>query len=276
MRSKKADVFLKKPSMTTPEKSPVFSRADALALAAGAGLVILTITQNNRRNFGEALLASTVFAVGGYVLRGVNFSGALAGFAVAFAFYATGAAPLFLLLFAAFLVTFIATQIGRGRKVHLGIAEPARGRNAAQVMANLAVSGCCVAMSERFPHLLPAGIAALAEACGDTTSSEIGEAFGKRPRMITSFDPAEPGTDGAISLVGTLAGLVGIAAVLFQVGSGWRVPMTIGAAALVGTVVDSFLGATVERKRWIGNNLVNLCGTTAAAIVTLLLFAVAR
>ena len=42
----------------------------------------------------------------------------------------------------------------------------------------------------------------------DTLSSEIGGLF-DRPRLITSFEPVDPGTDGAVSWQGELAGVVG-------------------------------------------------------------------
>ena len=52
------------------------------------------------------------------------------------------------------------------------------------------------------------GLAALCEAAADTVSSEIGQVLGSRPRMITTLRLAEPGTDGAISFGGTMAGIV--------------------------------------------------------------------
>ena len=56
--------------------------------------------------------------------------------------------------------------------------------------------------------LFAVGLAALAEAAADTVSSEIGQVWGGQPRIIISLRLAEPGTDGAISLNGTLAGVV--------------------------------------------------------------------
>ena len=44
-------------------------------------------------------------------------------------------------LLALFLLTFAATRFGRGKKQRLGVAEDKRGRNAAQVAANLGVAG---------------------------------------------------------------------------------------------------------------------------------------
>jgi uncharacterized membrane protein len=42
------------------------------------------------------------------------------------------------------------------------------------------------------------------------------------------------------------------------------------AAGVAGLFFDSLLGATVERKGWINNDLVNFCSTAFAAAISLL------
>jgi uncharacterized protein (TIGR00297 family) len=111
----------------------------------------------------------------------------------------------------------------------------------------------------------------LAEATADTVSSEIGAAFGGRPFLLTTFREADPGTDGAVSLLGTLAGCVGAATVV-AVGI-WSMGLTLreGLAAFLGGVAglifDSFLGATVERRGWLGNDWVNFLSTIVGGAV---------
>jgi uncharacterized protein (TIGR00297 family) len=123
---------------------------------------------------------------------------------------------------AVFLLSFITTRIGRRQKEQLGIAERAGGRTASQVAANL---GIAALVSDELPQswlistgwfsppglspvsLFAVGLAALAEAAADTVSSEVGQVLGGRPRMITTLRTVEPGTDGAISLAGTAAGV---------------------------------------------------------------------
>jgi uncharacterized protein (TIGR00297 family) len=88
-----------------------------------------------------------------------------------------------------------------------------------------------------------------------------------------------PGTDGAISVAGTLAGLLGAAIVVYAAlpPDSFKSLLfpTILAAAVVGFFVDSLLGATLERKGWIGNDLVNFASTVfaAAAFYPLAIFA---
>ena len=102
---------------------------------------------------------------------------------------------------------------------------------------------------------------ALAEAAADTVSSELGQVFGPHPRMITTLRQVESGTDGAISLIGTLAGVVA-AAIVAAAGTfalrGGRTMFAISCAgAVFGLLFDSLLGATLEQRGWLNNDAVN-------------------
>ena len=191
------------------------------------------------------------------------------------------------------LLAFAATHAGRRQKERLGTAEARRGRSAAQVAANLGLAALVASEPVRIwfldsrwlplrAHsgtLMPAmALAALAEAAADTVSSEIGQVLGGRPRMITTLRAVEPGTDGAVSMVGTLAGLVA-AAIVAGIGSwamrgDWNLFTLICAGAIFGLVFDSLLGATLERKGWLNNDAVNFLSTAAAAGFALGLMAV--
>ncbi len=52
-------------------------------------------------------------------------------------------------------------------------------------------------------------LAAMVEATADTVSSEIGQAFGGRPVMLLTLQQVDPGADGAVTLLGSLAGITG-------------------------------------------------------------------
>jgi uncharacterized protein (TIGR00297 family) len=117
-------------------------------------------------------------------------------------------------------------------------------------------------------------LSALAEAAADTVSSEIGQAFGGTPFMLTTLRRVPPGTDGAISLTGTLSGILAAAIIAATGAPALGMPFAecsvAFAAAIAGLFFDSLLGATVERRGWIGNDLVNFFSTTFAAGVALL------
>ncbi|HUA91456.1 MAG TPA: DUF92 domain-containing protein [Terracidiphilus sp.] len=179
------------------------------------------------------------------------------------------------------LLAYAATRIGRAKKEQLGTAEARKGRSAAQVAANLGVAALVASdvaqmwMAERhgIAHaavpLFAAGLAAMAEAAADTVSSETGQVFGGRPRMITTLRAVDPGTDGAVSVAGTLAGIVA-AAVVAGLGT-WalrgdgRQLLVAATGGVFGLFFDSLLGATLEARGWLNNDAVNFLSTASAA-----------
>lgn len=241
-----------------------------LALAFAAAIVTVFELLHHaefppsEKSFLYALAITLVFALLAWFAGGVNLSGALAGSAVAF-IMAVRDLRMFLALLMVFVVTLAATRIGYTRKQQLRTAEPSGGRTAAQAMANLGIAALVVAVA-------PAGwpvlaLAALAEAAADTGSSEIGMAFPGKTILITTLKPVPPGTDGGISLFGTVAAVLSAAAVALVAVVSHLVPaaaaVPIIAAGVFGTLVDSLLGAIFERRGLLDNDLVNLFSTAA-------------
>jgi len=213
------------------------------------------------------------FAWLGRRIRGVSNSGAIAGGVICFLLLTCVGPAGFLALFSLFVVTWIATRLGRQRKQRLGTAEGGNGRTAEQVLANLSVAAICAVMfaTRGEPLWTLAMAAALAEAAADTVSSECGQAFSKTARLITTFESVPAGTDGGISIVGTLFGiggatLVGLVCVASKlIPARWLWFTT--AAGVVGMLSDSVLGACLERRRWLNNDQVNLAGTVIASVI---------
>lgn len=113
-------------------------------------------------------------------------------------------------------------------------------------------------------------VAALAEAAADTVSSELGQVFGGQPRMLTTLQLVEPGTDGGVTLAGTVAGILAaliVAAIgAWALDEPWQVIVYSAAGATLGLFFDSLLGATLERKGWLNNDAVNFLSTLSAPI----------
>jgi uncharacterized protein (TIGR00297 family) len=220
------------------------------------------------------ILITAVFAGLGRAIHGVTSSGAMAGAAVCFAILWGAGYGGFAALLAVFLLTWAATRIGYARKQRLGIAEARVGRDEHQVLANLGVAALwslLYAFGGHDPGLLVAMVAALAEAAADTMSSEIGQALGGAPRLITNWREIPAGTNGGITFAGTLAGTVG-AIVVGLVGVvtglfGWRFVPLCTAAGIAGMLVDSVMGATLERRNVLGNNAVNFVSTMVSAVL---------
>jgi uncharacterized protein (TIGR00297 family) len=251
----------------------------------------------------EAVEISLGFALLVKALRAATPGGAVCGGMICFlvtfwtgslreSVLRTGLTPLILL----FVLTFISTRAGRTRKVLNELAESKRGRSAAQVIANLSVAAlsvspqsanlvqrwmgrCCVSgvynpwEAEVVKVMC---VAALVEATADTVSSEIGQAFGGRPVLITGLRRVEPGTDGAVTLLGSSAGVA--AGALVAIVGGWALHLSAGAiltslvAGVGGLFFDSLLGAAVERRGWIGNDLVNFTSTLFAAALAAVVY----
>lgn len=196
-----------------------------------------------------------------------------------------------LLLF--FALGSAATRMGRRVKEARGIAQERGGRRGIpNVVANGGVAGLCAAI------MLPAGpdggrwvssvivafTGALATAAADTVSSEIGKAFGKRTFVVTTLRPVPPGTEGAVSLEGTLAGVVA-SALVAALGAAWilqagmdggptSVVVAVVAGAFAGTTFESVVGAITDRHGApVDSHLLNFANTAVGAVVAAGLFA---
>jgi uncharacterized protein (TIGR00297 family) len=216
---------------------------------------------------------SVLFAIFGRLVRGVTSGGAIAGSAVCFVLLWAAGTRGFLALVTVFALTWLSTRAGYARKQRLGTAEARSGRNALQVLANLGTAAGCAVLYVQFPHprISVAMAAALAEPAADTVASEIGQALGGAPRLITSGERVAPGANGAITGTGTAAGAAAAAAVALAFCAwgdlGGFSFLVIAISAIAGMIADSVLGATLEGPHGLGNNAVNFISTTLAAMV---------
>ena len=132
-----------------------------------------------------------------------------------------------------------------------------------------------LAVSTASPEVFTAAlVAAFATAVCDTVSSEVGQAYGRTHLLITNFRRVPAGTDGAVSLAGTVAGL---AAAVGLAGIAWQVDLVtlpvagiVAVAGFAGATIESYLGATVEKLDMLDNDLVNFANTMIGALIALL------
>ena len=224
-----------------------------------------------------AVVVTAAFALLARWVRGVSVSGGIAGAVVCFVLYAAAGPSAFVSLVSVFVLTWIATRFGYRRKQKLGTAENREGRTASQVLANVATAAAAAAVSVLTGKtvFLLAAAAALSEAAADTVSSELGQAYGKTAHLITTWRSVPAGTDGGISLIGSLGGIFAAAIVSAVSLLAGLVPLkwvVLSAfAGSLGMIVDSYLGALLERRKLLNNDCVNLLSTVAAAGIALLL-----
>lgn len=189
-----------------------------------------------------------------------------------------------------FLVGSAVTRIGMARKEAAGIAEKRSGaRGPENVWGSAAIATLCAlgvglsqlseSPSSLLESLLALGyVASFSTKLSDTSASEVGKAYGQRTVLITTLRPAPPGAEGAISLEGTLAGLV---ASLLMALVGWAVGLiTLPGvsicliAAFVATNLESVIGATLQTQwKWLTNELVNVANTLVGAVLAMGLLA---
>jgi uncharacterized protein (TIGR00297 family) len=188
-----------------------------------------------------------------------------------------------------FLLGSAVTRVGMAQKEAAGIAEKRSGARGPENVWGSALVGALCAVGVLLVSLanLPEGewlspllllgyVASFSTKLADTVASEIGKAYGQRTFLITTLKPVPRGTEGAVSLEGTLAGVVAsiaIALVGWAVGliSLWQVGICV-LAAFIATNLESVIGATLQaRYQWLTNELVNILNTLIGAIAAVLL-----
>ncbi|ASC70724.1 putative membrane protein [Halomicronema hongdechloris C2206] len=185
-----------------------------------------------------------------------------------------------------FLVGSAVTRIGAARKQAAGIAEGRSGRRGPENVWGSAAAGSLCALgilalqaqgNMAGGALLALGfVASFSTKLSDTTASEVGKAYGRRTFLVTTLKPVPPGSEGAVSLEGTLAGVVASVAIAFV---GWAVGLIPASgiilcaiAALIATTCESLIGATLQETiTWLTNELVNVINTLIGAIIAIAL-----
>ncbi|MEO8191902.1 MAG: DUF92 domain-containing protein, partial [Acidobacteriota bacterium] len=208
----------------------------------------------------------------------VSRSGAVAGFAVGVLLLVLGGWGAYELLWVFFALGTAATKIGWAVKSARGTAQEDSGRRGARhVVANcgVAVAILLVAAGRR-PFLPDAAFAAFtaawAAALADTLGTEVGSLAGRNPVSILRGRRVAPGTAGAVSWQGTLAGALGalaIGAVGFAAG---MIPLTlvwvVAAGGVAGSLCESLLADLGARQGFrLDHEFANALNTAAGAAV---------
>ena len=179
----------------------------------------------------------------------------------------------------------LVTKLGWQNKQQRGLEEARGGRRGPENVWGSAATGAALALltgagAEPRSLLLIGFAASFAAKLADTFGSEIGKRWGRTTVLITTFQPVAPGTEGAISLEGTLASAVGsvlMTAVMAGLGllPDWSCWILVAGVGLKATLAESVLGAVAQdRFSWLSNELVNALQTLLAAALAMVLAAV--
>lgn len=180
-----------------------------------------------------------------------------------------------LLLIVLFLImSLIATKFSKKYKQSLGEFEGRR--TSKNVISNGVVACFMAAFGGYYLPFVGGFIGAIATATADTLASEIG-VLDQKPRLITTFQKVDPGTNGAVSVLGTTVGIIGAAIIgiaSYILGIMPDPLLAIAVSIISGTVgcfMDSILGAVFENQGFLTNEHVNLIATIVGALAGILL-----
>ncbi|RFZ84886.1 DUF92 domain-containing protein [Mucilaginibacter terrenus] len=223
----------------------------------------------------SAILIGATTAV--YKTRKLTLAGSFTGATVAICLYLGFLVPGVSILAVFFVMATVATSWQKRKKAAAIKDTHQEKRDAYQVVANGGVAAIMGLFNLFVPSLTPYFVimaAAMASATADTLSSELGTVYGKRFYNVITFKPDERGRDGVISLEGTLIGVAGaaaIAVVFASYGGAAAHAIVIVIAGTAGNLMNSLLGAALERKGYLSNNMVNFLNTAFAAFIAWLL-----
>jgi uncharacterized protein (TIGR00297 family) len=194
-----------------------------------------------------ALLGAGVAGLA-YWRRTLTFDGALAAGVVGSVVFRRGglAAAGALLMFFGSSSALSRMGVSRKQASPLAQAKGAR-RDTWQVLAN----GACATLSIALGRENGGGgfLGALAAAGADTWATELGLLARKPPRLITTWQPVAAGTSGGITpegLAASVSGALSVGLAWAGLGGGWRGVPTALVAGVLGSLVDSWLGATLQ------------------------------
>lgn len=208
----------------------------------------------------------------------VSTSGYIVGLIIGIVIFAYGGVGAYVILCTFFALGMWFSRIGydekRARGTHQENFGKRSGRNA---LANCIVgftASLAIGLGVRIDSASIIFVAAFATALSDTTSNELGQIYGKGPFIPTTFKPASVGTEGAVSVEGTL---LGIASAIVIAGEAfifkmidWQGFISVIIGAMVGNYIESVISSTTFRR--VGNELLNLTNTILGAVIALLIY----
>ncbi len=192
-----------------------------------------------------------------YRVHSLSRSGAWAAVVVGAIIFGIGGWQWAILLLTFFISSSALTRAFKGRKSGLNEKFSKGGqRDAGQVLGNGALATLFAALHFLYPvapWVWMAFAASLAAVNADTWATELGVLDPRPPRRIVNpLQVVEKGTSGGVSLTGTLVALagsclIGALAVAFSPQPvPWTMGLLVGLAGWLGSLFDSFLGATFQ------------------------------
>lgn len=228
-----------------------------------------------------------IFLVGSPLLvTGLSLSGIAAAFLLGTLTWRAFGPSGFFLVATYFVIGTAVTKVKMAQKMAQGIAEKRKGRRGPGSVIGSSAAGCVFAFlsiygvgGEAYFRLWRLGfVASFCTKLSDTVSSEIGKAYGKTTYLVTTFKVVPRGTEGAVSVEGTLSGvlasivLASVSCLIGQVGLHEAIICVL--ASQIANLGESIIGAALQEKegfQWLNNDAVNIINVSMGSITAVLL-----
>ncbi|KAI5079378.1 hypothetical protein GOP47_0004857 [Adiantum capillus-veneris] len=247
---------------------------------------IMEVLQQDPPTWTSSVASNALFLVVGFpALRvGLTIPAMASAFFLGTVTWRAFGAQAFLLLVVYFILGTGVTKVKIKQKEKEGIAEKRSGKRGPSSVWGSGAAGIACAIAaiiglggSDFSYLWQLGFAAsFATKLSDTVSSEIGKAYGTTTYLVTTLEVVPRGTEGAVSLEGTLAGLsasllfCALAYNLSQVTARDALICIIGSQ--VANLIESYAGATLQDKKgfeWLNNDVVNVLNISFGAALAI-------
>lgn len=200
-----------------------------------------------------ALVLAAVFALTAFLLNWLTLDGAISAAIFGIIIYGLGDWPAALLGLTFFVTASLLSSDTESMEEKLSIKFR---RNGNQVWANgfwFALWVMLWFITKEYIFMATAA-ASIAAANADTWATEVGNKFKGKTILINNFEEVQKGTDGGVSLLGSVAALAGAAliALVFwttNVDKSFTYPLFVLMAGFSGSFIDSFLGAKYQGRR---------------------------
>ncbi|KAK3198562.1 hypothetical protein Dsin_021977 [Dipteronia sinensis] len=272
----------------TPIKMTSFHRPNAVPSLQGTVSEAIALIQSSPPTWLSALLSNVViFVLGSPILvSGLSLSGIAVAFLLGTLTWRAFGPSGFLLVATYYVIGTGVTKVKMAQKEAQGVAEKRKGRRGPGSVIGSSAAGCvCAFMSiygvggEAFSQLWQLGfVASFCTKLSDTVSSEIGKAYGKTTYLVTTFKVVPRGTEGAVSVEGTFAGILASISLAFvgclmgKIDALQAVICVI--ASQIANLGESIIGAALQEKdgfRWLNNDAVNVINISMGSILAVLI-----
>ncbi|XP_031404077.1 protein VTE6, chloroplastic [Punica granatum] len=274
-------------SSSVPRFSRMLPVSSSLSVE-GAVSEALSLFKSSPATWKSALFCNILIFIAGspILVTGLSASGIGAAFLLGTLTWRAFGPSGFLLVATYFVLGTVATKVKMAQKEAQGVAEKRKGRRGPGSVIGSSAAGClCAFLSifgvggAAFSRLWQLGfVASFCTKLSDTVSSEIGKAYGKTTYLVTTFKVVPRGTEGAVSLEGTAAGLLAsifLAIASYLLGEVNALEAIICVvAAQIANLGESIIGAALQDKegfRWLNNDAVNVINITMGSILAVLM-----